>query len=96
MATQLLGTNANNSIPFALTFSPVNAVADVATIQQHILNDANRLQIEPGGWSKDGLLYVPNRGFLRAQPGDVVGVDSRGWPILLSSDTIASGLWTLT
>ena len=49
MATQLLGTNANNSIPFALTFSPVNAVADVATIQQHILNDANRLQIEPGG-----------------------------------------------
>lgn len=96
MATRLLGTNNNNSIPFALAFSPVNLVADVATIQQHVLNDLDRLQVEPGGWTKDGWLYVPNRGFLRARPGDVVGVDNRGWPILLSGDTIANGLWTLT
>ena len=96
MATQTLGTNANNSIPYALTISPVNAAADTATIQQAILNDLNRLQIWPGAWSKDGILYVPNRGILRVREGDVIGVDNRGWPILLSADTIASGLWTLT
>jgi hypothetical protein len=99
MATQTLGTDATNSIPYALTFSPVNAIADVATIQQAILDDVNRANVSriyPGAWSKDGTLYVPNRGFLRVLVGDVVGVDTRGWPILLSADTIANGAWTLT
>lgn len=96
MATQTLGTNANNSIPYALTFNAAHAAADTATIQQSILNDLNRILTWPGAWSQDGVLYVPNRGFLKVLPGDVVGVDNRGWPILLSADTIANGLWTLT
>lgn len=46
------------------------------------------------GWSPNGLLFIPNRGVLRALPGDWVGVDTRGWPILLSNDTITNGPWT--
>ena len=99
MATQTLGITGGNSLPYALTISAVNAAADTATIQQAILDDvdrANVIRIWPGAWSKAGVLYVPNRGFLRVLPGDVVGVDTRGWPILLSADTIANGIWTLT
>jgi hypothetical protein len=96
VATQTLGTDSTTtSIPYALVASPVNAIADIATVQQHILNDQNRLQTWPGAWSKDGVLYVPNRGFLKVLVGDVVGVDTRGWPILLSADTITNGPWSL-
>jgi hypothetical protein len=43
------------------------------------------------------VLFVPRRGYLRVYPGDVVAVDDRGFPYLLSADTIASGAdWTLT
>ena len=94
MATSTLGSNANNSLPVAMAFSPTNPVADFATIEQAILDDTNRLQVWRGAWSKNGVLYVPNRGFLTVRPGDWVAVDNRGWPILLSADTIASGAWT--
>ncbi len=98
MATVTLGTNANNSIPYALAFKPgLNSgmsQTDVATLQQHILDDQNNLRPVVGGaFSFNGVLYVPNRGYLKILPGDYVGVDNRGWPILLSSDTIANGLW---
>jgi hypothetical protein len=99
MATQTLGTDSTTtSIPYALVASPVNAIADIATVQQHILDDVDRAHVSriwPGAWSKDGVLYVPNRGFLKVLVGDVVGVDTRGWPILLSADTIANGPWSL-
>jgi hypothetical protein len=109
MATSTLGTNANNSIPQALqapgsfitpagvVSSSVAAAADFATVNNAIRDDQNRVAGLPGpmgGWVTDGRLYVPNRGVLRVFPGDWVGVDSRGWPILLSADTIANGLWT--
>lgn len=109
MATSTLGTNANSSIPFALqapgsfvsnlgvASSSVAAAADMATLNNAIRDDQNRVPAFPGsmgGWSTQGQLYVPNRGFLKVLPGDWVGVDNRGWPILLSADTIANGLWT--
>jgi len=74
--------------------SGANPAADYAALANAILNDQNRLQIWPGAWSQNGMLFVPNRGSLRVLPGDWVGVDNRGWPVLLSADTIASGLWT--
>jgi hypothetical protein len=111
VATSTLGTNANNSIPFALQvpgsfITPAGvasassaAPADVAALNNAIRDDQNRvpgLAGPMGGWSTQGMLYVPNRGWLRTLPGDWVGVDSRGWPILLSSDSILNGLWTHT
>ena len=44
-----------------------------------------------GRFSRQGLLEVPGRGVLRVQPGDWVGVDASGWPILLSAEAIAFG-----
>lgn len=73
--------------------SGTNPPADYATLAQAILNDLNLSQVYPGAWSQNGVLFVPNRGVLRVLPGDWVAVDSRGWPILLSADTIANGLW---
>lgn len=111
MATSTLGTNANSSIPLALqapgsftsnlgvVSSSVAVAADVATLNNAIRDDQNRVLAFPGsmgGWSTDGKLYIPNRGWLKVYPGDWIGVDNRGWPILLSADTIANGLWTHT
>jgi hypothetical protein len=47
-----------------------------------------------GAFSSNGLLYVPNRGILKVLPGDYVGVDDQGWPILVSAYSIANGAWT--
>ena len=98
MATVQLGTTADNSIPYAKVFaSGTGAAADFATIAQAIKDRSNpAVPTYPGAWSQNGLLFVPNRGFLRVQPGDYVGVDSRGWPILVSADSIANGLWVVT
>lgn len=107
MTTSTLGTNANSSIPYAMAFQPTNPIADFATLQGAMYDDgaspvggpaATRVAFPgaPGkmGWSTTGLLFIPNRGVLRALPGDWVGVTTRGWPILLSADEIANGLWT--
>lgn len=74
--------------------------ADIATIQQLIkddLNPAQPINTSMGGWSRQGQLYIPNRGWLKIFPGDIVGVDAAtGWPILISrraANTAAS--WTL-
>ena len=46
----------------------------------------------PGAFDTNGMLYVPNRGWLRVLPGDIVAVGSTsGWPILLS----ANSLWNI-
>lgn len=39
--------------------------------------------------ANNGILLVPNRGILRVLPGDWVGVDATGWPILLSPRAIS-------
>jgi hypothetical protein len=97
MATKTLGTNATTTLT-ALSFQRGGlAAADIATIQQDILNDlVNGNPIWPGAFSSMGLLYVPNRGILQVLPGDYVGVDATGWPILVSANAIASGStsWT--
>lgn len=53
--------------------------------------------VVPGAFRRDGLLWVPNRGYLVVLPGDFVGVDATtGWPILLSANAAANGPWTHT
>lgn len=98
MATRTLGTNAANTLT-AVAFSPAPATlsdADLATINAAILDDQNVAQpqaslIGTGGFVRQGLLYVPNRGFLKVLPGDYVGIDASGWPILVSAFAIAYG-----
>lgn len=97
MALKTLGSNANNSLN-ALVFlhgMGISSPADTAALEQLILNDLNPAHpIAPGSFEGNGLLHIPRRGVLKVLPGDWVGVDSRGWPILLSADTIANGAWT--
>lgn len=52
----------------------------------------------PTGIGKEAQLWVPGRGMLKVLPGDIVAVDSTGWPILLSANTVAypGSDWTLT
>jgi hypothetical protein len=49
----------------------------------------------PGAFMQNGQLIIPNRGVLRLIPGDWVGVDANGWPVLVSGLAIAgSGTFT--
>lgn len=101
MATITAGTAANNTL-VAVIFSQSPAVlsdADLATINQHILDDINITHppahnIGTGGFVREGLLYVPNRGKLQVNPGDLVAYDpATGWPILLSAAAAAGASW---
>jgi len=84
----------------ALSITEVDA--DVATINQAIKDDQNINMPAPGGssmwgWSRNGMLYIPNRGALRCLPGDCIMVDTTtGWPILVSARALAAGPWTTT
>lgn len=49
------------------------------------------------GWSRNGQLYIPNRGWLKCLPGDVIAVDpNTGWPILISAKAAASASFVNT
>lgn len=83
-----------------MSFSAALLDADVATIQQAILDDLvfadGVSRVYPGAFAKNGLLYVPRRGVLKVCPGDYVAVDASGWPILVSKEAIAyaASSWT--
>jgi len=95
MSTITLGTDAQTTLT-ALAFNPQAAAADFASIAQLILDDLNVAHpIVPGSFIQQGLLFVPNRGILKVLPGDYVGVDAKGWPILVSAYSIAAASdWT--
>ena len=106
MATKTLGTTANNSLT-ALAATPAPVAIDFAVIVNSILSDGlsgntsadvqapnAKGTIWPGAWEMNGLLYIPNRGVLKVFPGDWVGVDSQGWPVLVSANSIANAAWT--
>ena len=50
------------------------------------------------GIGQEAQLWIPGRGMLKVLPGDVVAVDSTGWPILLSRNTLtySASDWVLT
>lgn len=100
MATATMGTTAQTSLTAlqapgsymrqdGTAFSVTALDADIATIQQLIKDDQNPAQpinMPMGGWSRQGQLYVPNRGWLKVFPGDFIAVDTQtGWPILVSN-----------
>jgi len=99
LSTKTLGTNATTTLT-AVSFSAAPATlsdADFATIRNAIKYDGvEGNAVYPGAFSRAGLLYVPRRGILKILPGDYIGIDSTGWPILVSANSIADGStsWT--
>lgn len=97
MATVTLGTNATTSLTALAFLRGIGslAAADVATLNNAIKDDLNVAHPIVGGFSQStGRLFIPNRGQLIVRPGDYVGIDSQGWPILVSANSIANALWT--
>jgi hypothetical protein len=95
MATRTFGTT-TTTVLTAVAFNKQLLDADVATIQQGIKDDriaaAGSHPIYAGdAFSKQGLLYIPNRGVLQVLDGDYVCIDNNGWPILVSANSIGYG-----
>jgi len=99
VATKTLGTNANNSLTAVQCLTNGGnglADADIATIASGIKDDLNPAHpVLAGAFSKDGLLFIPRRGFLQLQTGDVVATDGFGNVILVTSYSITNGPWHL-
>ena len=81
MTIQALGTNATNSLTAFQWRSVAASQASVRAINVLIRDDQNARHPlaqtnGTGGFVKEGLLTVPNRGVLQLFPGDVVGVDA--------------------
>lgn len=97
MATKTLGSTLTTSLT-ALAYLPGTgslAPADVAALNNAIKDDKGNAHLLVGGaFSSSGQLVIPNRGILQVLPGDWVGVDANGWPILVSAQAIAAGGWT--
>lgn len=92
MATGTLGTAATTSLTSINAWTPATAVADVAAIAVLIKNQNAFNGLAPGAFNKSGQLYLPGgRGIIQMQPGDYIGVDHNGWPIVVSSQSIADG-----
>lgn len=97
MATGTLGTAGTTTLT-SLLVSRAMADADVASILALIKGDSGPSAapigsgyLMPGAWSHMGILFVPGRGILVAQPGDYVAVGPvSGWPILVSGAAAAS------
>ncbi len=101
MALLTLGSNGTTTLS-ALKFLPGSNQTDFAALAALILSDGSQnggvanaapsaKPLWPGALSRDGHLYIPNRGVLQILPGDYIAVDANGWPILLSANAIAGG-----
>lgn len=98
MSTVTLGTNATSSLTALAFLKGINSLAeaDVASINNGIKDDLNPAHpIVGGSFVVPGqLLYIPRRGWLNVFAGDYVAIDSEGWPILVSANSIANAAWT--
>lgn len=95
MALLTLGTDATTSLQALLMSGAMNP-QDLGTFANLVKYDkTNTNPIVPGAFAQTGLLVIPDRGVLKVLPGDYVGVDSTGWPILVSA-LAAAGPWTHT
>ena len=95
MSTKTLGTAGTTTLT-AVPFGGLSP-ADIQAISQSIKHDMiSTSPIFPGALSHAGLLYIPNRGVLQVLPGDFVGVDATGWPILVGKSAVGSASWVHT
>ncbi len=104
MATKTMGTAATTTLT-AVAFNQdpsILSAADLATMVQAILDDQAAAypvaQLSGvGGFVREGLLFVPNRGVLRLLAGDFVALDpATGFPILVSARAAAGANWVHT
>lgn len=94
MALGTAGTAATTTLTALVNFTQAFSPQDVGTFGNLIKNDLNPAHPTwPGAFENNGLLFIPNRGILRVLPGDLIAVDSRGWPILLSAYAAAGANW---
>lgn len=105
MATNTLGTNGTTTLTAVRFLRQVLTSVDLAAVATAIRDDANvtvdntgqiisgaalaNMPSVPSAFSREGLLFIPNRGALKVLPNDWVAVDATGWPILLSATAIA-------
>lgn len=94
MATGTLGTAATSSLTSINGWTHQTAIADIATIAAAIVRQEAgfRTSIVPGSFSPSGRLFLPGgRGVIQLKPGDYIGVDHNGWPIVVTAESIADG-----
>jgi hypothetical protein len=91
MATGTFGTATTSSIVSINSWNPMSAIADIAAIAAHIKGQGSQ-NISPGAFSNSGRIAFPGRkGFILLEPGDYIGYDNWGWPVVVSKQSIASG-----
>jgi hypothetical protein len=97
MALITLGTNAVTSLQAARYAGPGSiSNIDSGNLDNLIKDDKINSHMISFDNLSSGVLFVPNRGYLQILPGDYIGVDANGWPILVSAYSIATGGWTHT
>ncbi len=95
MALGTLGTSLSTTLQSLNAWTASTVATDVGTFANLIKDDLNVAHpILYGAFEQNGLLFIPNRGVLRVLPGDYVGVDANGWPILVSKNSIAGSGWS--
>lgn len=98
MALRTLGTNTTTSLSCLVFNGALNAV-DFGNLKALLKHAPGIVPLaDPNALEQSGILVLRGqRGTLLAQPGDVIAIDpTSGFPILVSSDTITNGVWTLT
>lgn len=86
MALVTFGTNATSTLTAMQWLNRVAQIADIASICNSIKDDDNPAHPRvPGAFANNGVLFIPNRGVLRLQPTDWVGLTSTGFPILVDA-----------
>lgn len=95
MALITLGTNATTTLN-ALVWNGQAVAADLAQIINNIKGQNAVARIAPGAFDHMGRLHFPGRrGFVNLLPGDYIAYDAVGWPVVVSSYSIANaGGWT--
>lgn len=95
MATKTLGTNATTTLT-AVQWQPGMLPADLAAINALIVPDITGKPDLNSYFTAEGQLFLPGgRGIVNLQPGDWIGVDGAGWPVVVSGNIISTS-WTHT
>ena len=95
MALGTMGSTLTTSLQSINGFTYSVSAQDAGSLANLIKDDQNPTHpIVPGAFEQNGLLFIPRRGVLKVLPGDYIGVDANGWPILVSANSIAAGGWT--
>jgi len=91
------GTTAQTSL-LGLKWNPMAAQADIAQFNANIKSQLNLAKpIWPIGLA-NGIVDFPDRSNSQIilQPGDYIFYDTNGWPIVVSSQSIAAAPWIHT